>query len=72
GALTFFILLSPLIEIDRNRTDNRSGMTLVGLATAAGLIWLGRRLRVESVAAKETITPTLTLPLSGGGKGEGR
>ncbi|HSB89740.1 MAG TPA: hypothetical protein VLD63_06915, partial [Anaerolineales bacterium] len=47
GALTFFILLSPLIEIDRNRTDNRSGMTLVGLATAAGLIWLGRRLRVE-------------------------
>jgi hypothetical protein len=72
GALTFFILLAPLVELDHTRPDNTAGMTLVGLATAAGLIWLGRRVRAESMAARETVTPTLALPPSGGRKGEGR
>jgi hypothetical protein len=50
GALTFFILLSPLVELDRNRPDNTAGMTLVGVATAAFLVWLARRVRRESSA----------------------
>ncbi len=45
GALGFFILLSPLVELDPNRPDNATGMTLVGLAAAGLLLWLGRRLR---------------------------
>lgn len=45
GALTFFVLLSPLVELDRNRLDNTQGATLVGLATAILLIWAAQRLR---------------------------
>ena len=50
GALTFFILLSPLVELDLTRPDNTTGMTLVGVATAALLVWMARRLRRESAA----------------------
>jgi hypothetical protein len=45
GALSFFILLSPLVELDPNRADNTAGATLVGLATAAFLVWAARRVR---------------------------
>jgi hypothetical protein len=51
GALTFFILLSPLVEFDRTRPDNTSGMALVGLATMGLLVWTWRRLRRASMAA---------------------
>ncbi|OGO37081.1 MAG: hypothetical protein A2147_05745 [Chloroflexi bacterium RBG_16_57_8] len=40
GALTFFILLSPIREFGGNATDNPAGMTIVGLATAVMLIIL--------------------------------
>lgn len=43
GALSFFIALAPLIEMDRTRTDNPAGQTLVGVAAALALVWLARR-----------------------------
>lgn len=45
GALGFLILLAPLQELDAARTDNTAGMTLVGLAALAWLIWMTRRMR---------------------------
>ncbi|MFX1412147.1 MAG: hypothetical protein ACFFA6_17540 [Promethearchaeota archaeon] len=45
GALTFFMLLSPLVELDTARPDNPIGMTLVGLVTLLFLIWLWWRVR---------------------------
>jgi hypothetical protein len=45
GALGFFILLAPLQELDKNRTDNTTGMTIVGLMMAIFLIWLALRVR---------------------------
>jgi hypothetical protein len=45
GALTFFVLLSPVIEFDPNRLDNTQGATLVGLTTAILLVWGAWRLR---------------------------
>ena len=45
GGLTFFILLSPVVEFDGNRLDNTQGAMLVGLATAILLVWGARRLR---------------------------
>jgi hypothetical protein len=51
GALSFFILLSPLTELDPNRIDNTTGMTLVGLATAGFLVWAARRVRSREAAA---------------------
>jgi hypothetical protein len=50
GALSFFILLSPLTELDPNRIDNTTGMTLVGLAAAAFLVWASRRVRRQPAA----------------------
>jgi hypothetical protein len=47
GALTFFVLLSPLVELDTARPDNPTGMTLVGLITLLFLIWLWWRVRVR-------------------------
>jgi hypothetical protein len=43
GALAFFILLTPLQELDNKRTDNTTGMSLVGLAAVIFLIWMARR-----------------------------
>ena len=43
GALTFFILLAPISEFDPSRTDNPTGMTLVGLVALIFLIWLRRK-----------------------------
>jgi len=45
GALTFFVLLSPVVEFDPNRLDNTQGATLVGLTTAILLVWGAWRLR---------------------------
>jgi hypothetical protein len=42
GALAFFIVFAPLQELDKNRTDNTVGMSLVGLAFLIGLVLLGR------------------------------
>jgi hypothetical protein len=50
GALTFFIVLAPLQELDASRPDNTAGMSLVGLAFLIGLILLRRRIWA---AAKE-------------------
>ncbi|MBN2550122.1 MAG: hypothetical protein JXB15_13240 [Anaerolineales bacterium] len=43
GALSFFIVLAPLQEMDQTRVDNTSGMTAVGLAAIIFLIWLWKR-----------------------------
>lgn len=45
GGLAFFILLAPLQELDKTRTDNPVGMGLVGLAFLVGLLLLGRRIQ---------------------------
>jgi len=47
GALGFFILLAPLQELDKTRTDNTTGMAIVGLAMAIFLIWLALRIRAK-------------------------
>lgn len=41
GALTFLIVFVPLQELDKNRTDITTGMSLVPLAFTIGLILLG-------------------------------
>ena len=45
GALTLFILMAPLQELDETRIDNTTGMTVAGLATLVFLLWLWRRVR---------------------------
>ena len=40
GPLSLFILLTPIHEFDVTRADNTAGMTLVGLAALAFLLWL--------------------------------
>ena len=45
GALGFFILLAPLQELDKTRTDNTTGMTVVALMMAIFLIWLALHIR---------------------------
>jgi FtsH-binding integral membrane protein len=40
GVLSLFILLAPIQEMDKKRKDDTRGMTLVGIATAAGLAGL--------------------------------
>ncbi len=55
GALSFFILLAPLQELDPARTDNTTGMTLVGLATLALVVRMARRVRdTEPITAGAT------------------
>jgi len=48
GGLTFFILLAPLQELDKTRTDNPQGMGLVGLAFLVGLLLLRRRIQRQA------------------------
>jgi len=48
GALTFFILLAPLQELDKTGTDNPQGMGLVGLAFLVGLVLLRRRIQRQA------------------------
>jgi hypothetical protein len=40
GALMFFLVFAPLQELDKTRTDNTQGMTLVAIASAIALIIL--------------------------------
>jgi hypothetical protein len=58
GALSFFVLLAPLAEMDKSRIDNPAGMTLVGLAAVIFLVWLRwrtYRLTKSEVSASEPI-----------------
>jgi hypothetical protein len=43
GLLMFFIVTSPIQEMDATRTDNTTGMTLVGLITIILLLYLKMR-----------------------------
>ncbi|MCP4538166.1 MAG: hypothetical protein GY832_13580 [Chloroflexi bacterium] len=45
GVLMFLVLIAPLQELDTDRLDNTTGMTLVGLITFCFLVWLRRRVR---------------------------
>jgi len=58
GMLTFFVLLAPLQELNPDALDNKTGMTLIGLAAVIGCVWLwlrvGRRERPESSHRAET------------------
>lgn len=45
GVLGFFIVLAPVMAGDPARLEDPSGMTVVALAAAVGLIALGRRVR---------------------------
>ena len=45
GSLTFFLVFAPLQELDKSRKDITTGMSLVALAFAIGLIWLGLRIK---------------------------
>jgi len=45
GALTFFLVFAPLQELDKSRKDATAGMSLVALAFAIGLIWLGQKIK---------------------------
>jgi hypothetical protein len=45
GTLLFFILLAPLVEMDKTRVDDPSGMTLVGLAALILLILFNRHIQ---------------------------
>jgi len=45
GALSFFIVLAPLQQLDPARALETRGMALVGLAMALFLVWLARRVR---------------------------
>lgn len=55
GALGFFILLAPLQEFDRKRTDNTTGMALVGLAMLLLLLWICMRMRRSAANLRLTI-----------------
>ena len=48
GALTFFLIFAPLQELDKTRTENTQGMTLVAMATIIALIILGRRINRQN------------------------
>ncbi len=45
GALSFFIILAPLTEMDKTRPDDPSGMGLVGLVMLVFLIFANWRVR---------------------------
>ncbi len=52
GCLSFFILLAPLTQLDRQTSDNRSGLALVALAVGTFLVWLARRLHKPTAAKR--------------------
>lgn len=62
GALTFLILLTPIQELDSTRTDNPAGMSLVGLAFLAFLVWIRVRLKGQSSVAKSAFASTAAIP----------
>jgi len=48
GSLSLFVAFAFLQELDRTRTDNRAGMSLVGLSFLVGLALLGMKVRGRS------------------------
>jgi len=52
GGLSFFIMFAPLLELDKTRPDNMTGMTLVGLAMAMFLMWIAWRIRCRKRGGK--------------------
>ncbi len=61
GALGFLIVLAPLQELDKARTDNPAGMGIVGLAFLLFLVLLGyqTRRRSDSDRGESWSSPTL-------------
>ncbi len=55
GALGFFIVLAPLQEFDKKRSDNTAGMALVGLAMLLLLLWICMRMRRSEANLRLTI-----------------
>ena len=55
GLLMFFVLTSPIQELDVTRPDNTSGMTLVGFAALVILLVLKRRVWARTGDAVETV-----------------
>jgi hypothetical protein len=47
GALLFFIILAPLVEMDKTRMDDPSGMTLVGLVALILLVLFNRHMQKQ-------------------------
>lgn len=52
GALSFFILVAPLQELDKTRADNPAGMSLVGLAFLVGLVLFGHQIKRRTQSKK--------------------
>ena len=62
GVVAFWVLLAPLQEMDTNRTDNPTGLTIVSLFVVLLLVWLRwktrRRVRAEMAQPRlEYVTP---------------
>jgi hypothetical protein len=58
GVLSFFILLSPLLEAGASKAGkNANGMTLVALAWLIGLIWLSRAVGRRQARSHYPIAP---------------
>lgn len=57
GGLSFFIMLTPIEEMDATRPDNTAGMTLVGLIAAVSLIWMARKLKQQVSEVPATTYP---------------
>jgi len=56
GALSFLILLAFLQELDKNRPDNTTGMSLVAIFAIIGLVLLRRKVK-RLLAKKEVPRP---------------
>jgi len=56
GALTFFLIFAPLQELDKTRTDDTQGMTLVAIATIIALIMLRRRIEQQNQPKSDNAT----------------
>jgi hypothetical protein len=54
GALLLFIVFAPLQEFDSTRTDNTTGMTLVGLVFLLGLFLMNRQLSTNKIRPRNT------------------
>jgi hypothetical protein len=55
GTLIPFVIIAPLQELDQTRTDNPTGMGLVGLAFLIGFIWLGWKIRQRTRITEEHV-----------------
>jgi len=62
GVLGFFIIIAPLQELDKNRSDNTTGMTIVGFAMAIFLLWMFWRMRHNG---KNETTADFSSPVTG-------